>query len=588
MRIPESKIAEVAAAADIVQVISQYVDLKRAGRDFRGLCPFHGDKDPSFYVSPIKGIFHCFGCAVGGSVFNFLMRMEGVSFVEAVRTLAQRYGVELPHETSGGRGAGRTEKERFLKTIEAAHAYFRQHLQANPPVQEYIENRGIAQSWFEPIGFGFAPESWDGMQAHLSRMGLDRRDAVSLGLLKPRQTGGHYDYFRSRVMIPIRDINGQIVAFGGRVYGQGDPKYLNSPEHALFRKRSVLYGLDAAKDAIKGEGFVILVEGYFDQISLRIRGVENVVAPLGTSLGSEQVRLLRRFTNDVVTIFDGDEAGLRAARRAIPIFIAEGMEPRCLILTEDKDPDEAINRIGADAFRSMVDGAGSMIDFLLDSVQARHDLRTIAGRNLALEECIPVLREIADSKEGDYLIERFSSRIRVREDRIRQALQSGVNAVRKASHTTKGKRMTLFDFPAHERNVVRGMLLMDGFIDRVVESGVLKDLEHPLLRSVAEHMVAYLEETGIFEPSAFCTSLEDPELASLVAGWLKPRSEEDDLRPEVDGDRTIHDSIDAIRHRKLERRKAEIQERMKQGPDGAEDYNRLASELLEIARLLHR
>lgn len=588
MRIPESKIAEVAAAADIVQVISQYVDLKRAGRDYRGLCPFHGDKDPSFYVSPLKGIFHCFGCAVGGSVFNFLMRMEGISFVEAVRTLAQRYGVELPQSTSAGRGSSRTEKERFLRIIEAAHAYFRQNLHANAPVTEYIENRGITKPWFEPVGFGFAPDSWDGMQNHLSRSGLDKRDAVSLGLLKPRQTGGHYDYFRSRVMIPIRDISGQIVAFGGRIYGEGDPKYLNSPEHALFRKRSVLYGLDAAKDAIKRDGFVILVEGYFDQISLRVRGVENVVAPLGTSLGAEQVRLVRRFTNDVVTVFDGDEAGLRAARRAIPLFIAEGMEPRCLVLTEDKDPDEAINRIGADAFRKMVDNAGSMIDFLLDSVQSRYDLRTIGGRNLALEECIPVLREIADSKEGDYLIERFSSRIRVREDRIRQALQTRGNAVKKPTPPQRGKRMTLFDFPAHERNVVRGMLLMDGFIDRVVESGVLKDLEDPLLRSVAEQMVAYLEETGTFEPSAFCTSLEDPELASIVAGWVKPRSEEDDLRPEVDGDRTIHDSIDAIRHRKLERRKAEIQERMKQGPDGAEDYNRLASELLEIARLLHR
>jgi DNA primase len=588
LRISESKIAEVAAAADIVQVISQYVDLKKAGRDFRGLCPFHGDKDPSFYVSPHKGIFHCFGCAVGGSVFNFLMRMEGVSFVEAVQTLAQRYGVDLPQNFTGGRGTGRSEKERFLKTIEAAHDYFRKHLDAHPPVTDYLENRGIARSWFETIGFGFAPDVWDGMQAHLGRSGLDVRDGVSLGLIKPRQTGGHYDYFRSRVMIPIRDINGNTVAFGGRIYGEGDPKYLNSPENALFRKRGVLYGLDSAKEAIKSEGFAILVEGYFDQISLRVRGVENVVAPLGTALGTEQVRLLRRFTSEVITIFDGDEAGLRAARRAIPLFITEGMEPRCLILTEDKDPDEAINRIGADAFRKMVHQAGSMIDFLLDNLQDRYDLSTLNGRNLALEECIPVVREIADSKEGDYLIERFSSRLRIREDRIRQALRSRSGAAKKPAQANVGKRMSLFDFPAHERNVVRGMLLLEGFIDRVMESGVLKDLEDPVLRSVAEQMVAYYQEIGSFESAAFCSSLEDPEIASLVAGWLKPRSEEDDLRPEVDGDRAIHDSVDVMRQRKLERRKNEIQERMRQGPDGAEDYNRLASELWEIARLLHR
>ncbi len=588
MRISESKIAEVAAAADIVQVIAQYVDLKKAGRDFRGLCPFHGDKDPSFYVSPHKGIFHCFGCAVGGSVFNFLMRIESISFVDAVRTLAQRYGVDLPQNTASGHSMGRSEKERFLNTIEAAYAYFRKNLDAHPPVTDYLENRGIPRSWFEAIGFGFAPDSWDGMEAYLGRSGLHTRDAVSLGLIKPRQTGGHYDYFRSRVMIPIRDINGNMVAFGGRIYGEGDPKYLNSPENALFRKRGVLYGLDAAKEAIKSQGFVILVEGYFDQISLRVRGVENVVAPLGTALGTEQVRLIRRFTSDVITIFDGDEAGLRAARRAIPLFIAEGMEPRCLILTEDKDPDEAINRIGADAFRKMANQAGSMIDFLLDSLQDRYDLRSINGRNLALEDCIPVLREIADSKERDYLIERFSSRLRIREDRIRHAVQSRSGAVKKPGQAKAGKRMSLFDFPAHERNVVRGMLLREGFIDQVLESGVLKDLENPILKSVADQMVAYHQETGMFESSAFCSSLEDPEIASLVAGWLKPRSEEDDLRPEVDGDRTIHESLDAIRQRKLERRKSEIQERMKQGPDGAEDYNRLASELWEIARLLHR
>ncbi|MBI5569356.1 MAG: DNA primase [Desulfomonile tiedjei] len=588
MRIPESKIAEVAAAADIVEVISRYVNLKRAGKDFRGLCPFHGDKDPSFYVSPQKGIFHCFGCAVGGSVFNFLMKVENIPFTEAVTTLARQHGVSMPREYTPGR-KDPDEKDRLTKALEAASRYYRDHLESNAAVKDYLARRGIPPHWFEQIGFGFAPDAWDGIQTYLLRAGVDVRDAVAAGLVRPRQGGGgYYDYFRSRLMIPIRDLGGRLVAYGGRIVGEGEPKYLNSPESSLYRKRQVLYGLDAAKDAIRKEGFVILVEGYFDQISLRVRGVENVVAPLGTALGPEQIRILRRFSSDVITIFDADEAGLRAARRSIPLFISEGIEPRCLILNEDKDPDEAINRIGVDAFRGMLAEAGSTIDFLLDGLQARFDLGTMQGRNLAMEECLPVLREIADSKERDYAIERFASRLRLREDRLRRAIASSPTARARIEAGESERRRTLFDFPGDERNVVRGMLLRDGVIDRVVESGVMKDLEDPVLRSAAERMVAYREEYGIFDSASFSLSLEDSQLASVVAGWLQPCSEEDDLRPEVDGDRMIFDSIDRIRQRKILRRKAEIQERMKVAPAGTEEYNVAAAELQEIAKRLYK
>jgi DNA primase len=587
VRIPERIVAEIAAAADIVQVISQYVDLKRAGKDYRGLCPFHGDKDPSFYVSPQKGIFHCFGCAVGGSVFNFVMRMENVSFVEAVQTLAQRYGIPLPQASRTSATAG-DEKDKLFKAVEAAQVYFRQNLQASPAVMDYLQRRGVPGEWFERIGLGFAPDSWDGIQGHLLRSGVDLRDAASVGLIKPRQSNGHYDSFRSRVMIPIRNLSGRIMAFGGRIYGEGDPKYLNSPESSLFRKRSVLYGLDDAKESIRKEGFVILVEGYFDQISLRIRGLANVVAPLGTALGTEQVKLVRRFTCEVVTIFDGDDAGLRAARRAIPLFVAEGIEPRCIILREDKDPDEAINRIGAAAFRELVDSAGSMIDFLLDELQTRYDVTTMNGRNLALEECLPALREIADSKEKDYLIERFASRLRIKEERIRRAIQPKGRNRQQVLPARREPGKSVFDFPAEECHVVRGMLLVDGGWDLVLGSGVLKDIEHPVLRTVAEKMVAYQQETGAFDPLGFCVSLQDSELASMVARWLQPHGDEDDLRPEVDALVVVSESVDAIRRRKLERRKTEIQDRMTRVPVGGDEYNLCAAELWEIAKILRK
>lgn len=516
-------------------------------------------------------------------MFNFIMKMENIPFAEAVQVLAKRYGVPFHLETHV-KSSG-DERARLIAALEAAQGYFTESLDCNMSVQGYLTNRGVPADWFGPLGLGFAPESWEGIQGRLRAAGVAVKDAVSAGLVRPRAGGGHYDYFRSRVTIPIRDFNGNLVAFGGRIYGEGDPKYLNSPESAVFRKKGVLYGLDAARDAIRREGCVILVEGYFDQIALRIRGLENTVAPLGTALGKEQIRLLKRFSGEMITVFDGDAAGLNAVKRSIPLFLSEGVEPRCLILRDDKDPDEAVNRLGITEFRRMLDTAGSIIDFLLDTVTTQYDLNTMQGRNLALEECLPMLREIADSKEGDYLIERFSSRIRIREDRVRRTVRSGLQSRRK--EPAKGRK-SLFDFPADERNVVRGMLTQEGFIDRVLESGILKDLEDPLLKDLAGRMVAFKDEMGSCDPVSFSRSLEDQNLASVVAGWLKPRPEEDDLRPEVDGGRTIDHSLDSIRLRKIERRKAEIKERMKQCPPGEEEYNLLAKELLSIGRRLHK
>ena len=319
------------------------------------------------------------------------------------------------------------------------------------------------------------------------------RDAAGLGIVRQRDSGGYYDYFRSRVMIPIRDLNGNVIAFGGRAYGNGEPKYLNSPESTLFRKRSMLYGLDTARDSIRSEGTVILVEGYFDQISLRIRGLENVVAPLGTSLAVEQVKLLKRYTTDVITVFDSDEAGLRAVRRSIPLFLAEGMEPRCVVLREDKDPDEAVQNRGIEEFRKVLTEAVPMIDFFLNDLQERYNLSGIQGRNLALRgmRC-PLLREIADSKERDYLIERFASRLRVREDRIKRLV--GASLPRRQGDANKQEsRGSVQPASDTERNVVRGMLLRDGFIDTIIASGLIKDLEDPFLRSLAERMVSVPE-----------------------------------------------------------------------------------------------
>lgn len=582
MKIPPSKISEIASAADIVQVISAYVNLKRAGKDFRGICPFHGDKDPSFYVSPQKGIFHCFGCSVGGSVFHFLMRMENWTFVEAVRHVAERYGVPFQFEERPA--SGRDSRKAILEVLEFGKRYFLENLSGEAAT--YLLNRGITRDWIGELQLGFAPDRWDGMVQYLGSAGMNMKDAQAAGLVRQRTDGSPYDYFRSRIMVPIRNINGQLIAFGGRIVGEGDPKYLNSPDSDVFRKKATLYGLDSAREAIRREGCVIVVEGYFDQISLRIRGLDNTVAPLGTALGTEQVRLLKRFTSEVKIIFDSDEAGIRALKRAIPLFLAQGVEPSCVLLQGHKDPDEAIRSTGTDAFKTLVDQAVPAIAFFLDYLQSQYDLDSISGRNLALEETMPILREIADTVERDYFIEKVCSRLHIREERLRVALRSSGLRTPPSTKTPRGKG--LFEFPADERNVVRGMILIEGFLDTVKGSGVVKDITDPVLSRLARMLIHFQDSNEWFEPRDFLSSLDDEELSSLVASWVSPRPEEDDLRPEPEGLQLVHESLDRIRRRKLEQRKAEIKERMRRCLPGDDEYNVLAQELLSLGRLLHK
>ena len=583
MRIPQSKISEIAAAADIVQVISQYVTLKKAGKDYKGVCPFHGDKDPSFYVSPQKGIFHCFGCSVGGSVFNFLMRMENWTFLEAVQHLARRYGIHL--DLSDGQVGRQEDRNAIFQALALGVEYFVNNLKVE--AVNYLTERRIPRKWIKDLQLGFAPDRWDGIVSFLRSRGVLDKHAKTAGLVRERADGSPYDYFRQRIMIPIRNINGQVIAFGGRILGEGTPKYLNSPESDVFIKKNTLFGLDAAREAVRSEGYVILVEGYFDQISLRIRGIQNALAPLGTSLALEQVRLIKRFTSNVRIVFDSDEAGIRALKRAIPMFLGQGIDPACVVLHGAKDPDEAIKQIGVDGFKKLVDEAVPAVSFLLDHIQSRCDVNTISGKNLAIEEIMPIIGEIADSVERDYIIDKVCSRFRIKEERLRQRLRS---TARRSDVTGRieTRERPLYKFPADERNVVRGMILLEGVIEPISAAGVLKDIENPIMADLAGRVTAFYKQNGRFDAKAFLNSLDDQQLSSIVASWMNPTPEEDDLRPELQGETLVYESLDRMRIRKLEKRKSEIKERMKKCVPGDEEYKRLANELLSLGRVLHK
>ena len=355
--------------ADVVELIGRSVTLKRAGRSYKGLCPFHDEKTPSFNVNPDRGSFYCFGCQEGGDAFAFLMKTENLSFVEAVRSLAKDCGIEVP-ETGSEAGGGISEK------IYAANAAMLDHYQgelevAGNPGAAYLRERGIDDKAVSRFKIGFAPDAWDTAVNVLHKARVPIEVAEKAGLVAARERGGHYDRLRGRVLFPIEDIRGRVLGFGGRAIGAGqEPKYLNTPESPVFHKREAFYGFPAALEPIRKKGRVVVVEGYFDQIAMCLAGIGEALATCGTSLTAEHARGLRRRTRTVVLLFDGDSAGERAMLRALEALLPAGLRVRAAMLPEGDDPDTLLQREGAEALRELVDRAPAALEVAIDRAVA--------------------------------------------------------------------------------------------------------------------------------------------------------------------------------------------------------------------------
>ncbi len=406
-RIPESAIEEVRARADIVQVIGRYVTLKRAGRQWTGLCPFHDEKTPSFSVSEEKQVFYCFGCQEGGNVLSFLMKHNGLGFPEAVSLLAQDLGIKLP--TTGGDDDGRTV--RLQRVNDAALAFFRGALRdsGGRGARAHLEQRGVPSDLIERFQLGFAPARWDALIEHMQGADQPLRAATDLGLIKQRETGeGFYDAFRGRVIFPIIDPGGRVIAFGGRALSDDGPKYINSPESPLYRKSRVLFGLPQALDAIRERKRAIVVEGYFDVIALHRAGLGEAVAPCGTALTAEHAHRLRRYAGEVVLLFDGDAAGERAARRSLPLLLAEGLRVRASFLPPGEDPDSIVRSGGPAALAAHVEGAVWLLDHLIEQALKR-GVESPTGAADAAQELAPFLGALRDPVERAAYTRKLSS-----------------------------------------------------------------------------------------------------------------------------------------------------------------------------------
>jgi DNA primase len=421
---------EVKNQADIVRIISDYLPLKKKGRNYLANCPFHTEKTPSFNVNPVKQIFHCFGCSVGGDVFGFVMQIERCDFVQAVKIVAEKVGIALPEiDRKVDENKLAEEREELLQINIWATEFFQNQLKETTEGKvalEYFEKRGITKETIELLRLGYAPDKWDALSGYLRAKGASTSQIERSGLVVVKDQGnGHYDRFRGRCIFPITDTQGRVIAFGGRVLAEGEPKYLNSPETPLYSKGRNLFGLSYAKEAIRKQRFAILVEGYLDFVIPFQEGIQNIVASLGTALTEQQIKLLGRYleTPQIVVNFDPDTAGIAATKRSLEILLEHGYKVNILSLPEGQDPDTFIRNHGTTQYRQLLKKSQPYIDYILSQAIREHDLNRPAGKVEILNEILPYLSKLKDRIERAEYAEQIADRLKIEGKVVREELK---------------------------------------------------------------------------------------------------------------------------------------------------------------------
>lgn len=559
--IPDEVIQQLRDRVDIVDLIGRFVTLKRAGRSYKGLCPFHQEKTPSFHVNPDRQAFHCFGCQEGGNAISFLMKVENLSFPEAARVLAKEIGIEIP-ETDGSAGNG---ADRLFDALELAQDCYRAALAApGNPGAHYLEQRGIDAATIQRFGIGFAPDRWDTLVTALRQHGLPVEIGERAGLLSARERGGHYDRLRGRVTFPIRDVRGRVIGFGGRAIAAGqDPKYLNTPETAIFHKRESFYGFPLALEPIRRRDRAVVVEGYFDLVALHRAGIEHVLATCGTSLTLEHARNLRRRCRDVDLLFDGDEAGQRAMQRSLEVLLPEGLRVRAAVLPGGLDPDDFLREHGADALRALVDGAQPALDQVLRRAASR-GIATPWEKADAVAAVAPLVALIPSAVERAEFVRQLALAVGSEAVHVEAAVRSAA-----AGASGEGPREALPPAPARraldnpeERNLRRmAQCLLDfPFLAAEIELDLLSDLlpaDHPLLDVVKLLMCEDLRASDALERAV---SGLRPEAAALLRG-LAAEGTEIDL---AGAQRILVDTEFWLRRRAAKRRQRELTQQLRE------------------------
>ena len=423
--IPQDFIDDLIARADIVEVVGRRVPLKKAGREFKACCPFHGEKTPSFTVSPGKGFYHCFGCGAHGTAISFLMEFDHMSFVEAIESLASSMGVEVPRNESDQPARHYDE---LFSLMDSIARHWQSCLKDAPAAVDYVKNRGIDGPTAKRFGIGYAPDGWSNVLDKFGKSDEAIERLLATGLIIRKDNGKHYDRFRDRIMFPIRDARGRTIGFGGRIMGDGEPKYLNSPETVLFHKGRELYGLYEARQALRNIERLVVVEGYMDAVALARHGIDFSVATLGTATTSEHLNRLFRLTENVYFAFDGDRAGKKAAWRALENAlpqVREGRQIRFVFLPEGHDPDSFVNEHGADTFMKIMDEGLALSEFLIQELASQVDMKTVDGRARLAELAGPLINTIPTGVYRELLIDSLAEAVGLTAAKLDKLLADG-------------------------------------------------------------------------------------------------------------------------------------------------------------------
>jgi len=519
---PGDKVGEIKGRVDIVELISEYVSLKKAGRNFLGLCPFHSEKTPSFTVNRERQMYYCFGCGEKGDVFAFLMRLNNATFPETLKLLADKAGVVLP--ASSFRKDGKTSstaREQIIHINSIAAAYFTGNLFSphGKAALSYLQERGLKESTIEVFGLGYAPDGWRNLKNQLEKRKVPLKLAAEAGLIVIREDRSDvlYDRFRNRLMFPVKDVDGRIIAFGGRILGDGEPKYLNSPESPAYIKGRQLYGLNQAKEAIRQCGYAILVEGYFDLIVLWDAGIKNVVATLGTALTKDHIALIKRYTEQVAVLFDADEAGKKALARSVEMFVAAHMDARAVVLPEGLDPDDFVRRSGGDALKRLVEGAPSIVDYYIDSVIGRGS--SFEERGGAAVRAAAFITGIEDVIDRNLFIKRVAEKLGIDQDILKKEVHSRLypKMAKEASSLRQPKREAL----GPEFNLLHLLMEYPDILPAIVESRVMEFFLDQELKSIGQAWADYVLKEATINPGEALSYLQKRNPAGPAETLLK-------------------------------------------------------------------
>lgn len=556
--ISEDIISQIQDRCDIVEVISGYLPLKRAGRSFKTLCPFHHEKTPSFIVNPDKQIYHCFGCGAGGNVFNFLMRYERMEFPEAVEHLAKKVGVVIPQKEIKDKATLSFYQQLYKLNEEAADFYHRFFLddKSAQAARDYLERRKIDNDTIKKFKLGFAPDKWDSLINYLRQknFSLNLLDQAGLIVTKEKSTG-YYDRFRNRIIFPVCDVKSRCIAFGARVLDDSLPKYINSPETPIYIKGNNLYGLSISKESIREADFAIIVEGYMDFITVFQSGIENIIASAGTALTVEQIRILKRFTHNVVLLFDADQAGVLATLRSLDIFLEEGMNVKVTSLPSG-DPDSFIREFGAAEFKEKIKGASSLFDYKLQLLFSKYNPKEIEGKAKICNEMLTTINKFKDAVLKFGYLKKMADSLEVGEEALRIELSKIKEP--KASSVVGAEPKAVTNIRAVEKTLVKLMLEEEKFAQHLKEKLEVSDFQDPAVRQIVDLMFNFVSQGKEINVSKLISCSEDEVIPRTIAQLCA-----EEITYYEDKDKIFHECVNRLKQDKKKDKCRQLQSEIK-------------------------